>query len=129
MALTWDTPELPSPTSEAQRQDPKGTVPLVPQPACQPLGPTSSGQGISHDAPVCTNQCSLLILTCRSKNLCTHPHWTSISHSGFFLVFSGFFSQHCHFGGFSSLHNFLGNRRILRLEETLEIIQVNSFNS
>lgn len=55
------------------------------------------------------------------------PTWTSISHRLLFPVVS---SNVTISGGLSTLHIFLCNHRIIRLEETLEIIQLSlPFNS
>lgn len=100
MALICDIPELPSPAAEAQRKDPKRVVPLTQQPAHQPLGPTSSGQGISQDAPLSTHQLSSLTLLSGglfslSETPRTHPHLDFNKSQTF--VSSGFFFQCHHF--------------------------------
>lgn len=77
MSLIGDIPEPPSPASEACGREPKTMV--VQQFACQAWGTACSDQGITQDAPLSTNQLSLLIFSPLSLTyLSENPAYTPL---------------------------------------------------
>ena len=121
---------LLSPAAKAQRKDPKRIA------SYSITSPSTSGQGISQDASLSTHQLSWWFffhsvcsggLSSLRKPLHNTPSWTSLSHR---LLSSEISSPNGSSSGvLSNLCIFLCNHKILRLEETLEIIQLNPPNS